>query len=110
MISIKYLNKGRVQSLCVCYVLFQKFSSKINELCRHEKLVAKGLENLTVEEDIFVVSFDLEEVEALHRRLKGFIFPSDVCGCGRKYELTAFDKICDFMKRLNGIDYVEILM
>ena len=82
----------------------------MDELCRYEKLVAKGLDNLTVEEDIFVVSFELEQLKALHKRLKGFIFPSDVCGCRRKYELTPFEEICNFMRRLNGIDYDEIMM
>ena len=110
MVSIKYLNEGCVESPCVCWVLFKKFSSRIDELCHYEKLVLKGLENLTVEEDIFVVSFELEELEALHRRLKGFIFPCDVYGCGRKYELASFKEICDFIKRLNGIDYDEIMM
>ena len=94
----------------VCWVLFKKFSSRIDELCCYEKLVVKGLENLTVEEDIFVICFELEELEVLHRRLKGFIFPSDVCGCRRKYELASFEEICDFVRRLNGIDYDEIMM
>ena len=110
MVSIKYLNEGCVESSCVCWVLFKKFVSGIDKLCRYEKLVGKGLENLTIKEDIFVLSFELEELEALHRRLKGFIFPSDVCGCGRKYELASFKEICDFIRRLNGIDYDEIMM
>ena len=110
MVSIKFLNEGCVESLCVCWVLFKKFSSQMDELCRYEKLVAKGIDNLTVKEDIFVVSFEFEQLKALHQRLKGFIFPSDVCGCGRRYELSSFEEIRDFMRRLNGIDYVEIIM
>ena len=110
MASIKYLNEGCIESSCVCWMLFQKLASQIDELRRYEKLVVKGLENLTVEEDIFVVSFEFEKLEALYRRLKGFIFPSDVCGCGRKYELALLKEIHNFLKRLNGIDYDEIMM
>ena len=110
MVSIKYLNEGCIKSPCTCWVLFKKLSSHIEALCRYEMLLCKGIDNLTVEEDFFVASFELEELEALYERLKGFIFPCDVCGCGRKYEIPSFEAIREFVKKLNGIDYLEIMM
>ena len=109
MACIKYVNEGCVESPCMCWVLFKKCTCRLESLYRYETLVSKGIENLTVEEDYFVLTFQLEELVALHGRLKGFIFPCDVCGCGRKYYFPSFEAIHQFVKLLNGIDYVEIM-
>ena len=108
MVSVKCVNEGCVESDCVCWALYKKFSSQLGDLYHYQELVAKGLENLTLEEHIFVLYFDLEHFESMHRRMKCFMFPYNVCGCGRKYEVASFQEIFDFSRRLNGIDYVKL--
>ena len=108
MASVKYFYSGEIESPCFCWRLFTKFCEQLNDLRRYEMLVKKGIDNLSVEEDLFVVRFEVEEVKSLYKRLQGFVFPCNVCGCGRKYELLSFEMIHQFQRNLNGIDYIEI--
>ena len=69
----------------------------------------KGIQNLSTAEDLFLLSYNEEQIGAVYARIQALISPYDMCNCGRRYEIPSLQKICDFAKNLNGIHYKEII-
>lgn len=108
MASIKYVNEGQIRTPCVCWRLFRKVCLQLDEMVCYNALVGKRIDQLNVEENLFVVRFEIDMLESVYRRLQSFAHRDGVCGCGRKYDLPEFQIICKFQRTLNGIDYMEI--
>lgn len=111
MVSIKYLNEGFIRTPCVCWRLFRKAGEKLSDMIPYQKLMAKGIENLTIGDELFVINYDIDEVKSMYVRLQNLGTKIDslyVCQCGRKYLLPDFENICEFQRNLCGRHYMEI--
>ena len=108
MVSIKYVNEGFIRTPYICWRLFWKAGQKLSEMIPYQKLLTKGIENLTIPDELFVINFDIDEVESVYKRLQAITYRG-VCQCGRKYVLPEFKKICNFQRNLNGRYYMEIM-
>lgn len=109
MASIKYVNEGEIKTPCLCWRLFRKLCAEWPELNHYNMLVGKGIDDLSIEEDLFVVAFEFSSVKSLYNRLRdGFLSRDGVCSCGRKYCLPNFETVCRFQINLSGRCYSEI--
>ena len=87
----------------------------MEDLSYYYSLLAKGIENLTLGEEYFVIEFDMDNLKNLHNFLRNekmkLVKVEDknvfLCRCKREYFIPCFHKICQFQKSLSS-DYLEI--
>ena len=116
MMIIKFLNEGFVVRACTCQGSFCKLRSALGDLFYYFECLSKGIENLTLGEELFFVDFDCDKVELLYNHIRFVKMAFEkvgeknvyMCWCKREYFLPSFEIVIDLKRLLNRKIYEKL--